>query len=51
MIDLAARAAASLEGFDDLHRLRVGDFAKDDVLTVEPAGDDGGDEKLGTVTI
>lgn len=32
-----------------LHRLLISHLAKDDVLAIEPAGDDGGDEELGAV--
>lgn len=51
VLDLAGRAASSLDGLDNLHRLRIRDFAEDDVLTVQPAGDNGGDEKLRSVGV
>ena len=41
------RRALLLEGADDIHAL--GDLAKDDVLSVEPSGDDSGHEKLRAV--
>ena len=37
--------AGGLDGLNDVHALD--DLAKDDVLAIEPAGDDGGDEELG----
>ena len=49
--DLAGAATAGLDGLDDPQGLIVGDLAEDDVLAVEPAGDDGGDEELGTVAV
>ena len=47
--DLAGLATSGFDGFHNSQRLVVCDFAKDDVLAVEPAGDNGGDEELGTV--
>ena len=47
--DRAGGAAESLDGLDNVHGLLVCDFAEDDVLAVEPAGDDGGDEELGSI--
>lgn len=38
-----------LDLFDNVHALL--NLAEDDVLTIEPAGDDGGDEELGTVSV
>ncbi len=49
VLDLAGCAASSFDGLDDLHRLRIRNFAEDDVLAVQPTGDDGGDEKLRSV--
>lgn len=51
VLDGTSVATASLDGLDDPHRLgiAIGHGAEDDVLVVEPAGDDGGDEKLGSV--
>ena len=43
--------AEGLDGLDDLHRLVVGDLAEDDVLAVQPARHDGGDEKLRAVGV
>jgi hypothetical protein len=31
------------------HGLDIGDLTEDDVLAIEPRGDDGGDEELGAV--
>ena len=47
--DLARLAARSLDGLDDPHRLVIRDFAKDDVLAVQPGGNNGGDEELRSV--
>ena len=51
VLDGTAAATAGLDRLDDLVRLdvAVGDTAEDDVLAVEPRGDDGGDEELGAV--
>lgn len=49
--DLAGGGTDGLEGLDDLHGLGVSDLAEDDVLAIEPAGDDGGDEELGAVAV
>lgn len=48
--DFAVAGARGLDGADDGHGLVVCDLAEDDVLAVQPAGDDGGDEELGAVT-
>ena len=42
----AAWFAGTLDGFDDLHRLIICNFAKDDVFAVQPLSHNGGDEKL-----
>lgn len=47
-------AGGGAEGLDLLHHshgLGVSDLAEDDVLAVEPRGDNGGDEELGAVAI
>lgn len=51
VLDGARVGAASLDGLDDADRLGVAvrHLAEDDVLAVEPRGDDGGDEELGAV--
>lgn len=41
----------SFQALDDLHRFLVRDFAKNDVLAIQPRGDDSGDEKLGAVAV
>jgi hypothetical protein len=46
---LSAGAAGGLDELDNLHGLLVGNLAKDDVLAIEPRGDDGGNEELGAV--
>ena len=51
VVDLTAARSGSLESLDDLQRLLVSDLTEDDVLAIEPAGDDGGDEELGTVAV
>ena len=51
VLDLSAARASSLESLDDVHGLIISNLAKDDVLAIEPASDDGGDEKLGAVAI
>lgn len=49
VVDLSGAGAGGLKRLDDIHGLVVSDLAEDDVLAVEPAGDDGGDEELGAV--
>jgi len=51
VLNLTAAAASSLKGLDDGQRLIVSNLAEDDVLAIEPAGDYGGDEELGSVAI
>jgi hypothetical protein len=52
-LDVAAEGAGggaeSLDLLDDLHGLVISDLAEDDVLAIEPRGDNGGDEELGAV--
>ena len=43
--------AERLDGLDDLKGLVISDLAEDDVLAIEPAGDDGGDEELRAVGV
>ena len=50
-MDLAAAAASGFDGLDDLEGGVVGNFTEDDVLAIEPAGHDGGDEELGAVAV
>lgn len=51
VLDGTGVATASLDGLDDPHRLgiAIGHGAEDDVLVVKPAGDDSGNEELGSV--
>lgn len=44
-----AAAARGLDRFDDPQRFLVGNLPEDDVLPIQPARDDGGDEELGPV--
>lgn len=48
-MDLSAAGASSLKSLDDVEGLIISNFAEDDVLAIEPAGDDGGDEELRSV--
>lgn len=49
--DGTGAGAESLNLLDDLHGLLISDLAEDDVLTIEPRGDNGGDEELGAVAV
>jgi len=53
VLDGAGVAAAGLDGLDDALRLDiiVGNLAEDDVLAVQPGGNDGGDEELRAVAV
>ena len=48
-LGLAGLGALVLDSLDDVETFD--DLAEDDVLAVEPRGDDGGDEELGAVTV
>jgi hypothetical protein len=48
-LNLARSGSGSLKSLDNIQGLLISDLAEDDVLTIEPAGDNGGDEELGTV--
>ena len=50
-LNLTTVITGSLDGLDNSKRLLVSDLAKDDVLAIEPAGDNGGDEELGAIAI
>lgn len=50
-LDSTGSATNRLEGLDDLHGLVVTDLTENDVLSIEPAGDDSGDEELRAVAI
>ena len=53
VLDPATLGAAGLDAHDDAHGLLVtgGHTAEDDVTAVEPGGNDGGDEELGSVGV
>lgn len=51
VLDAAAARASSLKGLDDVEALLVSDLAENDVATVQPRGDNGGDEELRAVAI
>ena len=51
VLDLATAAAGGFDSLDDLQRGVIGNFAKDDVLAVEPAGHDCSDEELGAIAV
>ena len=42
---------SSLQALDNPHRLLIGDLAENDVLAIEPRGDDSGDEELRAVAV
>jgi hypothetical protein len=47
--DRAGAGTESLDLADNLHGSIISDLAEDDVLAIEPRGDDGGDEELRAV--
>lgn len=49
VFDRAGAGPGSFDGFYNVERLLVCDFAEDDMLAIKPAGDDGGDEELGSI--
>jgi len=53
MLDGTRLATASLDGLDNAHGGAVTswDLAEDDVTSVEPRGDNSGDEELGAVAV
>jgi len=51
VLNLARARASCLELLHDLQRLSISNFTEDDVLAVEPRGDDGGDEELRAVGV
>ena len=51
VVNLAGSGASGLEGLDNVHGLVIGNLAEDDVLAIQPAGDNGGDEELGAVAV
>ena len=46
---LSRIAANSLNCLDNFHRLLVGNFSKDNMLSVEPRGNNSGDEELRSI--
>ena len=50
-VNLTAAAAGSLKSLDNVQRLLVSNLAEDDVLAIEPAGDNGGNEELRAVAV
>jgi len=51
VLDLARSGTQSLELLDDLEALVISNLTEDDVLAIEPGGDNGGDEELGAVGV
>jgi hypothetical protein len=49
VLDSTAAGAGSLKSLDNVHGLLVSDLAENDVATVEPRGNNSGDEELRTV--
>jgi len=51
VLDGTSVATAGLDGADNAHRLDIvlGNLSENDVLSVQPGGDDGGDEELRSV--
>lgn len=47
--DGAGGGTESLDLLDNVQGLGISDLAEDDVLAIEPRGDNGGDEELGAV--
>ena len=47
----AGGGTESLDLLDNVHGLGISDLAEDDVLAIEPRGDNGGDEELGAVGV
>lgn len=51
VLDLTTVITGSLKSLDNGERRIISDLAEDNVLSIEPAGDDGGDEELGAVAV
>ena len=49
VVDLSASTASSLESTDNTHGLLISDLAEDNVLAIEPSGDNCGNKELGAV--
>jgi hypothetical protein len=50
-LDGTTARTSSLKGLDDIKGLLVSDLTEDNVASVEPRGNDGGDEELGAVGV
>jgi len=50
-VDLTAAATGSLDGLDNVQGGLIRDLSKDNVLIIEPAGYNGGNEELRTVGV
>ena len=50
-VDRATAATKGLDLLNGLPRLLIGNLAEDNMLAIEPRGDNGGDEELGAVPI
>lgn len=50
-LDLASAGSSVLKFSDNVHALLVRDLTKDDMLAIQPRGNDGGDEELRAVAV
>lgn len=48
-VDGSTTRAKGLDFGDHLHALGISDLTEDNMLAIEPRGDNGGDEELGTI--
>lgn len=51
VLDRTALRAGSLDGLDNCHAIIISNLAEDDVPTVEPRRDHGGDEELRAIPV
>lgn len=51
VVDLSTSRSGSLKSLDDGQGLLISDLTEDDVLAIQPLGDNGGDEELGAVGV
>ena len=51
VVNLATSTASGLESLDDVQRWLISNLTEDNVLAIEPAGNNGGDEELGSVAV
>jgi hypothetical protein len=49
-LDLSGAATSGLELLDDVHAGFICNLSKDNMLAIEPGGDDRSDEELGAIT-